>query len=240
MNKYYYHKQKKINTRKLIRISGLIISLTGLCFLLYFLSPLLLWEMYTKQALASGMTIPIPKATVLTRANIQSLLTATAGSLSTDYTDASNWYPTYHENKVTTKISSYLLTIPRLKITNAVVSTVDYDLAKHLVHFGGTAIPPEKGNAVIFGHSTLPQLYNSNDYKTIFANVHTLKTGDDLQVTSKGVTYTYKIISIIVVNPEDTSVLQQDFDDSYLTIITCTPPGTIWKRLVIKARMEKI
>ena len=52
--------------------------------------------------------------------------------------------------------------------------------------------------------------------------------------------YSYIINSVTVVEPEDTSVLAQNFSDSFITIITCTPPGTVWKRLIIKARIKKI
>src|SRR5207245_4562774 len=82
---------------------------------------------------------------------------------------------------------------------------------------------------VIFGHSTLPQLYNPNDYKTIFAHVHQLQTGDEFLVNIANITYTYKIFSITVVKPDDTSSIEQMLDDSYLIIINFTSPVTILK-----------
>ncbi len=101
-------------------------------------------------------------------------------------------------------------------------------------------MPPDKGTAVIFGHSTLPQLFNPTDYKTIFANAHTLKVGDEITIDANNVQYTYKITSVTITTPDDTSVLAQEYDDSHLVIITCTPPGTIWKRLIVKARLEML
>lgn len=173
----------------------------------------------------------------MTEDTIQSLISASAKSLS----GTGQWMPsTYEHPQVTTNLSSYSLSIPSIQIRNATVSTVDTDLGSHLVHFPDTALPPNKGNAVIFGHSTLPQLYNPADYKTIFANAHTLKTDDIIQVTLANTLYTYKIFSIMIVSAEDTSYLTQEQDTSYLTIVTCTPPGTTWKRLIIKARLEKI
>jgi sortase A len=59
-------------------------------------------------------------------------------------------------------------------------------------------------------------------------------------VNVNNVTYKYRVENITVVDPNNTSILQQNFDDSYLTLVTCTPPGTIWKRLAVKARIEKI
>lgn len=114
------------------------------------------------------------------------------------------------------------------------------DLTKHLVQFNSDSIPPNEGNSVIFGHSTLPQLYDPNNYKTIFANAYKLTKGDKIIIETSNIKYNYRIESITVVEPTDTSPLAQNFSDSYITIITCTPPGTIWKRLIIKARLESI
>ena len=50
----------------------------------------------------------------------------------------------------------------------------------------------------------------------------------------------YKIFNIRIVEQTDTYIFEQNYDNSYLTLVTCTPPGTIWKRLIIKAKLEKI
>ena len=64
--------------------------------------------------------------------------------------------------------------------------------------------------------------------------------GDIIEITVDGATYNYKIQTITVVEPEDTSVLAQNFGDSFITLITCTPPGTVWKRLIVRAKIEKL
>lgn len=162
-------------------------------------------------------------------------------NLGTNYLNAQSWFPTYKNKKSgDAKIQSYTLSIPTLGIKDALVSTADNELEKHLVNYGGTAIPPDNGNAVIFGHSTLPQLFHSEDYKTIFATLYKLKVKDEFSVNVSGIVYTYKVSSIIVVEPSDTSIFGQDYNDSHVTLVTCTPPGTTWKRLIIKAKLEKI
>lgn len=234
MGAHIYKQTKRINIRKIARLFGLGFILLGFLFGLYTISPLLSWEFYLKPVFAnSNFASPIPQATVLTEDTLQSLL---KNSLR-----GGDWLPAvYKETQIGSSITQYSLSIPELKITNAEVSTIDTDLSKHLVHFPGTAMPPGKGNAVIFGHSTLPQLYDPKNYKTIFANMHTLTVGDTFVLTINNTTYTYDIVSITVVDASDTSYLAQPSDDSYLTIITCTPPGTTWKRLVVKSRLEKI
>lgn len=224
----------------MLRFASLCLTLSGFVILLYLSYPLLSWKLFNEPAFATqGVTAPIPKTTVLSRDELKSLLVATANTLiGVDYTNANNWYPSYVATGSKPAVSTYFLSIPKLKVQNAIVSSRDTNLNEHLVHYMGTSVPPDKGNAVIFGHSTLPQLFNPTDYNTIFANAHTLKVGDAFLVKVGDVSYTYRVISVTVTTPDDTSVLAQDFDDSYLTLITCTPPGTTWKRLIVKSRLE--
>lgn len=234
---------KKKNTqlrRRILRLFSLTLSLMGFVMIVYLSYPLLSWKLFNEPAFATqGVTAPIPSTTMLNKDSVKSLLSATANTLlGVDYTKAENWYPTYHQAPVATKVATYFISVPKLKVVNAQVSTTDTDLSQHLVHYPGTAVPPDKGTAVIFGHSTLPQLFNPSDYDTIFANAHTLKVGDAIHVAVNNTPYTYRIVSVTVTTPEDTSVLAQDYDDSYLVLITCTPPGTIWKRLIVKSRLE--
>ena len=245
-----YVKKKQGHLRKIFRFFGLALCISGILFLLYFSLPLISWQLYLQPAFAAEeLASPIPQTAILTPTSIKSLISATTSTLSgTDYNDASNWFPkvkiaknpAQSTDQITSQVASYFLSVPALNIDNAVVSTVNSDLTQNLVNYDGTAIPPAKGNAVVFGHSTLPQLYNPKDYKTIFANILNLKVGDTFDVTVGGVQYVYKIFDIQVVDPTDTGVLAQTYDDSYLTVITCTPPGTVWKRLVIRSRLQKL
>src|SRR5260221_1129053 len=243
MTKYYYKQSHKKSIKLAGRIVGILLAIGALGVVLYIFTPLLVWNLFFAKAFADNQIVaPIPQYTLVSPATIKSLLAAGMNSIrGVDYTNAENWFPGFVPTKSTQpKVSTYLLSIPKLQITNAFVSTVDNDLASHLVNFEGTAIPPEKGNAVIFGHSTLPQLFNPTNYKTILANAYKLQVGDTLIATVENVGYTYRIYSITVVNPDDTRALIQQYDDRYLTLITCTPPGTIWQRLIIKARLETL
>lgn len=241
---YLYQKPKKnlVNLKIFFRILGFFLFIIGISTVVYVFSPLLIWQITLAPAFAdSSITAPVPNRTLLTPSAIKSLIASSIQNISgTNFNDASTWFPGYIAQQGTAKVPLYFLTIQKLGITDATVSTTDTNLAAHLVSLSGTGTPPDKGNTVIFGHSTLPQLYEANNYKTIFANLYKMQLGDTFQVTVNSVVYTYEIFSITVVDPEDTSVLSQQYDDSYITLITCTPPGTIWKRLIIKARLQKL
>lgn len=197
---YFYQHPGRVFLQPIffVRVIGFLLFAVGIATIVYVFSPLLIWQFTLAPEIAnSQITAPIPVRSLLTPGVISSLIHSTLNNVSgIDYTDANNWFPTYHTTSTAPKVASYFLTIPQLGITNAFVSTVDSNLANHLVSLPGTALPPDAGNTVIFGHSTLPQLFSPTDYKTIFANLYKVQLGDTFQVTVHTVVYTYKIFSI--------------------------------------------
>lgn len=162
-----------------------------------------------------------------------------------DYTKAGIWFPSLQQNPedpivVNKNIKEYSLSIPRLNITDARVVVGGEDLKRGLVHYLPHSFPGEAGNIAIFGHSTLPQLYNVKDYATIFTYLPSMKKEDKIYVKYDGATYEYAVAESFIVTPEEVSILDQKYDDSYLTLVTCVPPGTAWSRYVIRAKMTKI
>jgi sortase A len=237
MTKVYY---KRPALRSITKGFSLAILLAGLGILFYVFFPLLSWQIFFAPVFANqNINTPIPKSTVLTEGNIASLFNLSQ-SLTVDYTNADNWFPKYRYQKEATSMQNYYLSIPKLKIKDAVVSTTDDNLAEHLVHYGGTAIPPAKGTGVIFGHSTLPWLFDTKNYRTIFATLYELKDNDEILLNIDGIKYSYRVYQTSIVEATDNTVFDQNYNDSFLTLVTCTPPGTVWKRLVIRAKIEPI
>ncbi len=182
-----------------------------------------------------GVISPLPAQLFADGSGVSQAL----GVSAIDYTKAYNWFPTHPQNKGVSTVDSYQLSIRKLKISNAFVTIGSNDLDKSLIHYGGTGVPGEYGNAVLFGHSVLPQFYDPKDYMTIFSNLPTLKPGDEIDVTYDNVNYTYIVEKMRVTDPEDVSGLEQRYDDSYLTMVTCVPPGTYLKRLWVTTRIKK-
>lgn len=218
MVKYCYKKKGRNNLKKNLRILSMILIGTGLIATAYIFLPLALWYIHFQPVIeAQNFVNPIPKSEMI------------------DLSIAKNL-----PDKKIADVSRYLISIPRLNIENAVVSTIDTDTTKHLVSYGKANIPGNAGNSLIFGHATLPQFFNSKNYKTIFANIYKLKNGDKIYATIGNSIYQYGVFKRIIIKPSDLSLLEQDYGSSYITLVTCTPPGTLWKRLIVKAKFERI
>ena len=202
----YYTKKNNSSTKRVQKILGLCLSFFGICIMLYIFFPLISWQIYFAPLTTSSVQAPIPKTTIVSSQSLQSLVLKASDTLSgVNYSNAKNWFPAYKQTNTNEKkesiISFYTISIPKLNIKDAIVSTKDYDLDKHLINYLGTSIPPENGNAVIIGHSTLPQLFDPNNYKTIFANAYKLTLGDDIFVLVNNVSYQYRIFAVSVINP---------------------------------------
>lgn len=157
-------------------------------------------------------------------------------SLPGNLTRASNWFEGYlPEERETSSVRYYTLSIPSLKIDKARVEIGGEDLSKNLIHYKGTSVPGKAGNAVIFGHSVLPQFFNPKNYLTIFSTLPTIKNGAKITLDYDGVTYRYEVSELFEVPPTAVEVLRQYHDGPHLTLVTCVPPGTYLRRLVVRA-----
>ena len=166
-------------------------------------------------------------------------LAASAKEEERDYTLISSWFEEKPDLKpiALPEVNHYWLTIPRLGIDQALVQVGGEDLKKMLIHYPNTAFPGQLGNTVIFGHSVLPQFFNPKNYLTIFSTLYQLREGDEILVDFDGVEYRYLVEDLFEVSSEDLSVLEQRYDGRFLTLITCSPPGTYLRRLIVRARL---
>ncbi len=112
-------------------------------------------------------------------------------------------------------------------------------LTKGVVHYPGTAKPGEYGNIYIFGHSS-DYFWKEGNYKEIFKPLVDIPLGTMIKITDEeGKLYYYKIIETKIVGPEETSVLDQDYDKQILTLQTSWPIGTALKRYLAIAELDQ-
>lgn len=101
-----------------------------------------------------------------------------------------------------------------------------------VVHYPSTPDPGEKGNSVFVGHSS-NNIFNTGKYKFAFVLLSKLEKGDVFYLTKKGVRYAYKVVDKKIVDPSQVSVLGNTKYAASATLITCDPPGTSLRRLVV-------
>lgn len=187
---------------------------------------------------AKGLLNPLVASSITM--NVPQVLPSQTGPqiVDIDYTKVANWFPTApSQKKREEKVSNYYLTISKLKIENALVKIGGEDLDESLIHYSGTALPGEYGNAVIFGHSVLPAFYNPKDYHTIFSTLPTLEKDDEIFIEYDNLRFKYKVEDYREVKPDDIEMLEQKFDRRTLSLVTCVPPGTYLKRGIIRANL---
>jgi LPXTG-site transpeptidase (sortase) family protein len=134
-----------------------------------------------------------------------------------------------------------VISIPKINVNAPIVfaqsnveASVQKDLEGGVVHYAHTAAPGDPGNSVIFGHSS-NDWWEPGNYKFVFVLLDKLAVGDTFTVNYNSKQYMYKVVESKVVEPTDLTVLNQTADPE-MTLITCTPPGTSWKRLIVRAQ----
>jgi len=150
--------------------------------------------------------------------------------------DPKSWFTNAPEaSGSATQFSTFLLSFPSLKINNIEVAINGTNLLIHPIHYPGTSLPGEIGNTVILGHSALPQFYFISHKMTVFNPLLKLKLGDSVRIDYSGPPLFYQINKIFEVKPDQIEVFNQPTDRRQLTLITCTPLGTYFRRYVVIA-----
>lgn len=230
------NRNKKSPAKSLKIISGILIT-SGLLLIASVIWPLASYQFFTAPSLQpKEFLAPVP---VLGRELRNTENEASEASTENQEILApEKWFPEAEYNRnLQSKITHYTLSIPKLDIDRAVVEIGGEDLSQSLIHYPGTALPGELGASIIFGHSVLPQFFNPQNYMAIFSLIPTLELGDEILIKFDGISYTYRVIDKVEVKPTNLSVLEQPYDNEYLRLITCTPPGTYLRRGVITAAL---
>lgn len=120
-----------------------------------------------------------------------------------------------------------VLEIPRLRVSTAIFEGDDQaTLDIGIGHLRDTPLPWDAGNVALSGHRD-----------TVFRRLRDLRLGDDIQVLTARGRLHYRVRRMLVVMPEDVSVLDSGHGVD-LTLITCFPftyVGAAPKRFVAQA-----
>ncbi len=116
------------------------------------------------------------------------------------------------------------------------------DLKTGVVLFPKTGIPGQSGNAVISGHSS-NYVWIKGKYNYIFRKLNKLQIGDKIiiratQQNGRSFDYVYIIEKKNVVVADSDEIFETG-ERPAITLVTCWPLGTNWKRLMVRAVLEK-
>lgn len=119
------------------------------------------------------------------------------------------------------------LEIPRLDIAAIVKDGADErTLSRAIGRVPASARPGETGNMVLAGHRD-----------TFFSDLNRIRVKDRIRLVRRSETLEYEVQAVLIVDPEDTGVLQSDGDEE-LTLVTCYPfrfVGTAPERFIVSA-----
>jgi sortase A len=119
------------------------------------------------------------------------------------------------------------INIPRLGLSAMVVEgTGRRDLRRAVGHIAGTALPGQPGNVGIAGHRD-----------TFFRPLRNIREDDIINLTTLFGDYSYRVVSVMVVGPEDVAVLDGS-PLEILTLVTCYPfyfVGSAPDRFIVRA-----
>ncbi len=136
----------------------------------------------------------------------------------------------------------FSIIIPKINANAKVIRNVnpyepkEYQKALTLgvAHASGTATPDQSGNVFIFAHSAT-NWYQANQYNAVFYLLNKLEAGDSIVVYFDNIPYNYSVSEIKLVSSKDINYLSSNLNTNQLTLMTCWPPGTTLKRLVVVA-----
>lgn len=119
--------------------------------------------------------------------------------------------------------------------------TLDEPRLQEYLKQGAVVLPLEKkfgepGNVVITAHSSGSMAFGP--YRFAFSKLAELNLNDEFTVNTPEARYTYKVYKKEVVWPSEVDKLPND-DHSTVTLVTCWPLWTNFKRLLVDGQLVK-
>lgn len=142
--------------------------------------------------------------------------------------------------------TDFSVVIPKINANTKVVANVDpFDskiyqpaLTRGVAHASTSDTPDKSGNVFIFAHSA-GNWYQANQYNAVFYLLNKLVSGDQIFLYYQNQKYTYSVNEIKFVSSNEISYLSNKLNTNTLTLMTCWPPGTTLKRLLVTATLKK-
>jgi len=132
--------------------------------------------------------------------------------------------------------------IPKIGANAHVIKNVDpYNsviyqsaLTGGVAHAKGSALPGQTGNIFLFSHSSADFL-NATKYNSIFYLLSKMEKDDPIKLFYEDKEFSYLVQTKQIVASDAIQFLTYEAKAETLTLMTCWPPGTSLRRLIVQA-----
>lgn len=136
--------------------------------------------------------------------------------------------------------ANFSIIIPKIGINSKIlpdINPVDKNeysetLKNDVAHAQGTYLPGQNGAVYLFAHST-DYIWNLAEFNAVFYLLKELNIGDEINIFFQGRKHLYKVSDKKIVSASDLSYFKSDSEGEKVVLVTCWPPGTSWKRLLV-------
>ena len=141
--------------------------------------------------------------------------------------------------------SDFGIVVPKISANAKIIPNVDpynnveYQVAltQGVAHALGTGFPGSAGNVFLFSHSV--NFYEASRYNSIFYLLDKLVVGDEIDLYYSGEKFKYFVNDKKIVSSKDIKYLGSLGSGKTVTLMTCWPPGTTFKRLLVIGELKE-
>lgn len=139
----------------------------------------------------------------------------------------------------------FRIIIPKIDLNSKVLSNIDpYNkeaylaaLSQGVAQAKGSTLPGSNGDIFLFAHSTNSPFISY--YNAPFYLINKLTPSDEIYLSYQGKNYKYVVTETKIINPSEVQYLKTSEKKQSLTLMTCWPPGTTLKRLLVISHLAQ-
>lgn len=228
---------KHFKTILLVRFLGYFVFLLGLSSIVFMLGPVIQTEASYRMDRIKGVKRTVPNIITPAQPADQQQDNGQGAPVDFSSVQASG-------NSIIPVSTDYGIVIEKINANAKVVPGVNpanereylAALKEGVAAAAGSTLPGQPGNLYLFSHST-DAPWNIVRYNAVFYLLRELEPGDKVIIFYQNRRYDYVVFDKAVVDPTDISYLTNKYDAPVLTLQTCDPPGTLLRRLIVRARL---
>ncbi len=137
------------------------------------------------------------------------------------------------------------IVVPKIRANSKIIPNVnpynanEYQIAltRGVAHAKNTGFPGQNKNIFLFSHSSV-NFYEATAYNSIFYLLNKMEKDDEIYLFYKGEKFRYSVVDKKIIDAGDISYLENSGTKERLILMTCWPPGTTLKRLLVIASLD--